>query len=134
MACFLVIAVKYCTRQIDRTTPLGGKMNDESRELGLLPHKTRTSAPRKSVSYVVPAKEIKKRSYYMFSGLHPEGLERAINQDLPKTLAELIGSVLSEGSEVHVIVKCTEGEAIIEFIGSEEQIVLAEHVMTNLSS
>ena len=116
MACFLVIAVKHCTRQIDRTTPLGGKMNDKSRDLGLLPHKTRTSAPRKSVSYVVPAKEI------------------AINQDLPKTLAELIGSVLSEGSEVHVIVKCTEGEAKIEFIGSEEQIVLAERVMTNLSS
>ena len=134
MACFLVIAVKHCTRQIDRTTPLGGKMNDKSRELGLLPHKTRTSAPRKSVSFVVPAKEIKKPSYYMFSGLHPEGLEKAINQDLPKTLAELIGSVLSEGSEVHVIVKCTEGEAKIEFIGSEEQIVLAERVMTNLSS
>ena len=111
MACFLVIAVKHCTRQIDRTTPLGGKMNDKSRELGLLPHKTRTSAPRKSVSFVVPAK-----------------------QDLPKTLAELIGSVLSKGSEVHVIVKCTEGEAKIEFIGSEEQIVLAERVMTNLSS
>ena len=111
MACFLVIAVKHCTRQIDRTTPLGGKMNDKSRELGLLPHKTSTSAPRKSVSFVVPA-----------------------NQDLPKTLAELIGSVLSEGSEVHVIVKCTEGEAKIEFIGSEEQIVLAERVMTNLSS
>ena len=91
-------------------------MNDKSRELGLLPHKTSTSAPRKSVSYVVPAKEI------------------TINQDLPKTLAELIGSVLSEGSEVHAIVKCTEGEAIIEFIGSEEQIVLAERVMTNLSS
>ena len=91
-------------------------MNDKSRELGLLPHKTSTSAPRKSVSYVVPAKEI------------------TINQDLPKTLAELIGSVLSEGSEVHVIVKCTEGEAKIEFIGSEEQIVLAERVMTNLSS
>ena len=49
-----------------------------------------------------------------------------------KTLAELIGSVLSEGSEVHVIVKCTEGEAKIEFIGSEEQIVLAERVMTNI--
>ena len=111
MACFLVIAVKHCTRQIDRTTPLGGKMNDKSRELGLLPHKTSTSAPRKSVSFVVPAK-----------------------QGLPKTLAELIGSVLSEGSEVHVIVKCTEGEAKIEFIGSEEQIVLAERVMTNLSS
>ena len=134
MACFLVIAVKHCTRQIDRTTPLGGKMNDKSRELGLLPHKTSTSAPRKSVTFVVPAKEIKKPSYYMFSGLHPEGLEKAINQDLPKTLAELIGSVLSEGSEVHVIVKCTEGEAKIEFIGSEEQIVLAERVMTNLSS
>ena len=51
-----------------------------------------------------------------------------------KTLAELIGSVLFEGSEVHVIVKCTEGEAKIEFIGSEEHIVLAERVMTNLSS
>ena len=84
MACFLLIAVKHCTRQIDRTTPLGGKMNDKSRELGLLPHKTSTSAPRKSVSFVVPAKEIKKPSYYMFSGLHPEGLEKAINQDLPK--------------------------------------------------
>ena len=134
MACFLVSAVKHCTRQIDRTTPLGGKMNDESRELGLLPQKPSTSMPRKSVSFVVPAKEIKKPSYYMFSGLHPEGLEKAINQDLPKTLAELIGSVLFEGSEVHVIVKCTEGEAKIEFIGSEEQIVLAERVMTNLSS
>lgn len=85
MACFLVIAVKHCTRQIDRTTPLGGKMNDKSRELGLLPHKTSTSAPRKSASFVVPAKEIKNQDTTCSAGFILKGWKKQSIKTFQKT-------------------------------------------------